>query len=556
MSEDLREERCSNLNNTLPLEVDVEREANKHSNYFQGIFRVAKIERPLFFSMSIMFFIIAFVYSVMRTLKDAFVLDCQEQTSIVFLKNAVIVFSIAVVFIIQILLIRFKVSHVLMGVMSVYVVYLTIFGVVLYPLSKTTSSFEYFTIDYFGDEILAYRGFSVFYSLLLVFNFPTSSIFYIMSEMWGNLILSLLFMTFSNDVLTFKQTLRFIPLFYIGSNIGLLFSGITSGLLGRLQEHKSYDFNRFTIPTAMVFLASITIACVLIHYNLEKNILNKKLFIADGVKKKKIKKKVGMVEGLKQCFQSKLLLNFCIIVLAYNITVNIIDSIFKIMVKKQALLENKSVESFTLITESYNQIVISLLVILALMTPLSRLVETMGWLFTGLVAPVLSIVTSLLTLSLAVYNTAADDKHFTDVINRMVKLSPDSFFFNKVEFNCSRISSILFKVTKYAFFDVAKESLSMRINADNRANYKAVYDGVIGKLGKAANSLISIVILYIVNVEDARRISSILLFISTGFFVLWIVCVWYLAGKYDESLAKNADIDPDLFIKDKAAGLS
>lgn len=553
MSINAHEERATDLERTLPTETEIEKEACTHTNFIGGIFRVAKTERPMFFRMSGMFLIIAFIYSIMRNAKDAFVLSSQEQNSMSYLKNAIIVVSIAAVILIQYLMTRYKISYVLMGMVFVYVIYFFAFGLVLYPFHHYFELSQYFCADKFGCGMLAFRGFSVFYSLILIFNFWVTSVFYILSELWGNLILSLLFLSFSNDVLTFKQSLRFIPLFYVASNIGLFMSGVTMMFVGKITENAPYAINQWAIPVTFVMLGILGILCIFIHYNLETTILTKKLFIIESTKVKKEKKKIGIIEGLSHCFKSKLLLNFCLIVLSYNITVNIIDSLFKIIMKIKAINDNRPTDSFTMISEAVNQIITAILVIIFLLTPLSQLVQKSGWFLCGMISPLLSALTSLLAILLAIYNTSHSGKQSINIFNKwaenMGQTEKWSKFFINAEFCMSRASSILFKVTKYAFFDVAKESLSMRISNDKRATYKAVYDGVTGKLGKAANGGISFILLSLVNSDNSREISFFLLFISGLFFYIWIHGVFYLARKYDESLAANTDIDPDYFIK-------
>lgn len=544
----------------LPKESEIEKEANHHTNFVGGIFRIAKAERPMFFRMASMFFIIAFIYSVMRNAKDAFVLNNQEQASMMFLKYAIIFVSIFAVVIVQYLISLSSISQVMLGVIVGYMVFFLVFGFFLYPYPNLVQLNEFFSVDKFGDDILAVRGLAVLYAIILTFNFWTTSIFYICSEIWGNLVLSLLFLSFANEVLTFKQTLRFVPLFYIASNIGLFFSGVMMYLVGYVNENCRYAINKHAIKAIFIILMLSGMVYMLIHLSLTRTILKKKIFVPEGEKKKKSKKRVGMAEGLSHCFKSKLLLNFCFIVLAYNVTVNIIDSVFKQVMKVKGIYDNVAIDSFTMTTEAANQIFTAIIVIVALMTPLSRLVQTIGWFFTGMVAPSLSAITSVAALVLSIMNTSSDGTHGLKLMNNLFKdkISKESqIFYINLEFWISRFSSVLFKVTKYAFFDVAKESLSMRINSDMRSTYKAVYDGVVGKLGKAANGVISSILFTLTNTNKIRDITIFLFVVSGLLFTLWIYGVWYLSQKYEASVASNTDIDLDYFAasKDKNAEL-
>jgi len=105
----------------------------------------------------------------------------------------------------------------------------------------------------------------------------------------------------------------------------------------------------------------------------------------------------------------------------------------------------------------------------------------------------------------------------------------------------------LFKITKYAAFDIAKECISMRINIKYRARFKGIYDGVCGKLGKAGGALLQIICNFLCNTNDIRESSFAYFMISFIIILLWFYFVFYLAGKYDESIRNDKDVDIDLF---------
>lgn len=550
MSSDLQRNGVNNTANNLPTESEVEIEACQHTNVFGSIFRVAKCERPMFFRMATMFFIIAYVYSIMRNAKDAFVLDKQEQASMTFLKNAITFISIFSVMLLQYLFTKTRISNILMTMTIIYGIYFIVFAWILNPLHEIIEPSKFLSIDAFGEGKLEYRKLKILYALSLIFNFWVTSLFYIASELWGNIVLSLLFLSFSNDVLTFKQSLRFIPLFFIASNIGLFLSGITMLALGKVIDHAPYIINQYALPTVFTFIGIITFSCAYIHYKLEKDILSKPIFVVEGVQTKRTKAKVGMIEGLKHCFQSKLLMQMCFIVLSYNITVNIIDSLFKKAMKVKSIADNRATDSFTMISEAQNQMITASCVIVILCTPFSRLVQSIGWLFAGGVSPLFASITSLIVLSLAIYNTSVEKTITFNLFQTIFSGFSNNYL--TIEFHVGRFSSAGFKVMKYAFFDVAKEALSMRINKDKRATYKAVYDGVVGKLGKGMNSLISLGLFTLFNTDDVRAVSFCLLIISITFLLMWFNGVIYLSKKYEESVATNENIDLDYFNKGKA----
>lgn len=51
------------------------------------------------------------------------------------------------------------------------------------------------------------------------------AIFYVMAEMWGSVVASLLFWSFANEVTTVDEAKKYYPLFGMGANVALIFSG-------------------------------------------------------------------------------------------------------------------------------------------------------------------------------------------------------------------------------------------------------------------------------------------------------------------------------------------
>jgi len=61
------------------------------------------------------------------------------------------------------------------------------------------------------------------------------SLFYLMAEMWGSVVVSLLFWGFANTVTTVDEAKKYYPLFGMGANIALIFSGQYVRLVSMLR---------------------------------------------------------------------------------------------------------------------------------------------------------------------------------------------------------------------------------------------------------------------------------------------------------------------------------
>lgn len=53
----------------------------------------------------------------------------------------------------------------------------------------------------------------------------TYCLFYVMAELWGSVVVSVLFWGFANQITTVNEAEQFYPLFGLGANVALIFSG-------------------------------------------------------------------------------------------------------------------------------------------------------------------------------------------------------------------------------------------------------------------------------------------------------------------------------------------
>ena len=58
-----------------------------------------------------------------------------------------------------------------------------------------------------------------------IFRNWTYALFYTMAELWGSVVVSLLFWGFANEVTTVAEAKKYYPLFGLGANVALIFSG-------------------------------------------------------------------------------------------------------------------------------------------------------------------------------------------------------------------------------------------------------------------------------------------------------------------------------------------
>lgn len=538
--------------NYLPTEDEIEYEANNKAGFFSFI-KIAKVERKKFWIMNFMFFLISFVYSVARIMKDSAVLGKQHPTSIMFLKFFIILpLSVVSVGLIQKYLQKYPFTVIFNFMLGLFGVSFIILGLVILPFSNYIQVDKFWARDLFADDKFKVCGLDFLFAFALVFNEWTSSLLYVFSEMFGSLILSFFFMTFANGLTTPDQSGRFVPLFYIFANIALLCSGLVSKEVDKLRVGLTYEKSEMIFNVFFVLSGVLVFIIYGLKWYLEKFITNKKLFIEKQAKIKKKKVKSSFSEGLVEMSKSKLLFFISLITLFYAASTNIIESSYKAALTHGADIAGKSKGVYASHLNSSEQIGVAVLVIIILLTPFPKLIKTKGWIYVAMASPVLTLFSTLGTLLLAWYNYPITSKEKSIFLDKFTAKDNTKIYMENI---VGVISVSLMKIHKYAAFDITKEALAMRIDENKRAQYKSIFDGIFGKLGKSIGSIYAIVMLGVLNGRDIRKAAPISFAILVFFCVVWIYAVKYLDRKYNESIQKNVPIDIDLFTKSKGSNI-
>lgn len=533
----------------LPTEDEIEFEANSGTGLF-SFFRIAKVEIRMFFIMALMFTLISFIYSVGRVFKDAAVLSRQMPLSINCLKTFIVLpVTVVCVGIVQKLNMTIPFTIIFDRFLLIFSIMFIFTGSILLPYSYVVQLDSNYFRDIFADAKCVVRGYDVLLSVALVYNEWTSSLVYLLSEMFGNLILSYFFLTFANGLTTPGQSARFVPLFYVCSNIALFLSGLLTGVFASNRKDITYEMAEHIYNGFFVLSGILILVIYLLKLHLERNVLSKPLFIRKVFKKKGPKVKVGFSEGLREMMSSKLLLNISLIVMFYGISTNLIESSFKNGLTKGAEISGKNTKEYSMRFTSLEQKIAAVLVMTLLLSPFPNLIQTKGWIYVAIVCPIITLFSLVSVCGLAFYNYPGTNNEPNFFLNSLCA-SADTVLIG-LENYLGCIAVALMKVAKYASFDISKEAISMRIDSTLRARYKGIFDGVFGKLGKSLGSLFVWGMGYIFQTRDVRKLSPISLFIVLTFVVIWIYSVIYLNRKYNESVENNVAIDTDMYTEKK-----
>ncbi|GAU44481.1 hypothetical protein TSUD_261210 [Trifolium subterraneum] len=253
--------------------------------------------------LGLMFFCILFNYTILRDTKDVLVVTAKGSSAeiIPFLKTWVNL-PMAIGF----MLLYTKLSNVLSKQALFYTVILPFiaffgaFGFVLYPLSN------YIHPEAFADKLLNVLGPSVVVSVLF----------------WG----------FANQITTVDEAKRFYPLFGLGANVALIFSGRTVKYFSNMRKNLGPGVDGWAISLkGMMSIVVIMGFAICFLYWWTNNFVP----LPERSIKKKKKPKMGTMESLKFLVSSRYIRDLATLVVAYGISINLVEVTWKSKLKAQ-----------------------------------------------------------------------------------------------------------------------------------------------------------------------------------------------------------------------------
>src|ERR1700722_2020785 len=265
--------------------------------------------------MLLIFFLISLDYNIIRTLKDTLVVTAKGSGAevIPFIKGwAMFPTSILMTLLFPRLSNRFSRETVIYLMFSFFLLFFFIFTVVLYPAQGVLHPNA-------SADFLATVLPSGFKGLIAMYRNWTFTAFYVMAELWGNIVLFVLFWGFANQVTRLSEAKRFYGLFGIGANASGVVAGQASVWLYRESLDPTLPFGSSGWEQSLIMLMALVliagVATLALFYWMNTRILTDPTHYDPSEAKKEtaIKGKLSMRESFSYLINSKYMLSLAVI---------------------------------------------------------------------------------------------------------------------------------------------------------------------------------------------------------------------------------------------------
>jgi AAA family ATP:ADP antiporter len=485
-------------------------------------------ELKIFVPMLLIFFLVGFNYSLLRASKDALVVTAPASgaEALPFLKVwAIVPMAFLFTFIFTRVSNRLSREKLFYAMMSIFIVFFLLFMFFLYPCRDTLHPHS------LSDRVqgmlpLGFQGF------IAMFRNWTFSLFYIMSEMWSTIIMTVLAWGFANDVTSVNNAKRYYGLLGIGINLSGVFAGWVATSMSQNTFHASLPFGETAWDQTIFLLNAVIIVASVLCMGLFRYIHSQGFGYNSAAYHQEhgdSEVKMGLRKNFSYLAKSKYLICIAVIVVTYNVAINLIEVVWKDQVKQ--LYPNPA--DFG----AYMGQVLMWIGIIATVTSVfisGTVIRKFSWTTSALISPVILLVTGIGFFFFFFFK----DSSFASIAT-WLGTAPLSLcvFFGSLQ-NC------LARASKYTLFDATKELAFVPLSKECKLKGKAAIDGVGSRLGKSGGSIMhQSLLMCLGTVALSTPYVAGLLLVAIG---AWIAAVRALGKRFNNLVSEKKTLkDPD-----------
>lgn len=421
--------------------------------------------------LGLMFFCILFNYTILRDTKDVLVVTAKGSSAeiIPFLKTWVNL-PMAIGF----MLLYTKLSNVLSrdtlfySIILPFIAFFGAFAFLMYPLRDAIHPTA------LADQLLNTLG-PRFLGPVAILRIWSYCLFYVMAELWGSVVISVLFWGFANQITTVDEAKQFYPLFGLGANVALIFSGRTVKYFSNLRKNlgPGVDGWALSLKGMMSIVVALGLVICAIYWGVNKFVVNDPSLPKTERKKKEKKPKLGMKESLKFLLSSRYVRDLATLVVAYGISINLVEVTWKSKLKAQFPSPNEYSAFMGDFSTATGIATFTMML-------LSRVIlSKYGWGVAAMITPTVLFLTGVGFFSLILFS-----EPLTPLIGT-IGLTP-----LLAAVYIGALQNIFSKSAKYSLFDPCKEMAYIPLDEETKVKGKAAIDVVCNPLGKSGGALI------------------------------------------------------------------
>jgi ATP:ADP antiporter, AAA family len=462
----------------------------------------------------LMKFFISFTYGVLTSMKDAFVVTAKGSGAEVIpvLKGWIVLpAALGATLLYSRLTNTYKRTTLFNGIIVTFMAFLFLYGFVLYPNLEALSPHASadLLVERFGVQnahwISIYRNW-------------IPSLFFVVAELWGQIVIFLLFWGFVNHICNFNEAKRCYNLFIAGGDLAQILTGTLVVYMTRKYTAEHFSFALQNLVLCVLFFG---VMILILHWWLNRNVMNDpRLYQPEHKVAFEAKTKLSLLDSIKLIIRSKYLRQIAVMVVSYGLIMNLTEVTWKANLKL-AYPDTGSYQSFMAsISSSVGFCSLAISLFLS-----GMVIRRLGWHFCAQLPPIVIGITSLTFLILFL------NQNWIAPLTGIWGWSPLMLI---VLFGA--FQNISAKVMKYAFFDATKEMSYIPLDQESKVKGKAAIDVVGSRLGKSGAAWLQLILIQFAGTGGSiLSITYLLLPMIACTLLFWILSVRSLNQEFQKA---------------------
>lgn len=492
--------------------VEDTKSKQEFSKFRAFVWPIHGYEIKKFLPIAIMMFCVLFNYTILRNTKDSLAVTASGPEVVPFLKGWVIMpVSIGFVWLYSKLSNILSKQNLFYFCISLFFIFFSFFSLYLYPHQ----------LDLLPDPIMIAElkaQHPHFQHLISLWGQWTFSLFYLFSEMWGAVVLGLLFWQFANDITRTEEARRFYTMFAFLGHWALIAAGYTvkNACSTQINTKNSFEACGGFIDTVVFHFLIATTIIIFIYWWMNRYVLtDSRYYDKSQAIPYKPKKKPSLKESFRHVLSSPYLGYIALMVAGYGLCQNLMGLIWKRQIK-MAFPDPLEFASF--MGDFYSITGWTTVFILFFA---KNIIYRFGWFKGAIATPLAMLIMVSLFLSFIFF------EEFVTPVSAFFAISPLI-----LTVFAGSGQQLFTKSSKYALFDPSKEMAYIPLDDDLKVKGKATVDVTGHLFSKALGGYAASILLIITAASD---LITLIPYFSTIVYLTvfaWIISVFKLNKRY------------------------
>lgn len=484
-----------------------------------ALWPIHRFELKKFLPMAFIMFCLLFNYTILRDTKDTLVVNSAGAGAITFLKlYCVTPMAILFVIVYAKLTNLLKKELVFYAVVTPFLLFFAAFAFMypylgsLHPSAETISSLQ--------------ASFPNLAGFIDIYAYWAYSLFYVLAEIWGSAMIALMFWQFANHVVRMNESKRFYGLFAVVGNLALILSGqvvsFSSGYIQKfyLTKEAAWEASVYLLMSTVVVFG---IVAMLLYRWMHTSVLtDKRYFDPDQqVSKKKKKEKPSLIESAKLIFKSPELGLIAILIIAYGITINLVEVQWK---HQLGLWYAGDKGGYNWFMGQFSTVTGISTILFGLFLG-SNILRRVSWFSAAVITP------AIITIGGTIFFAFIFSEQFVAYVMSNMAINAIT-----AASMLGAVIVILSKAVKYILFDSTKEMAYIPLDDELKTKGKAAVDVIGGRAGKAGGAFTQSTLLILFATKDVVAIATPAFAVFAVICAAWFIAVKVLSGKVNDAV--------------------